>query len=72
MLIASYFFYKKSYLNYDRMIVCAASLFLASKIFNEYGMIKQFIDSYYQVVNLANGVETPPKLEAEVSFTLPN
>ncbi|CAI2376246.1 unnamed protein product [Moneuplotes crassus] len=60
MWLTSYFFYKKSYLNYDRFGICIAALFLCSKIFNEYIATKYYCESYYKIMFVHRGVIPKP------------
>lgn len=65
MWVASYFFYKKSYLNHDRYVIWIAAIFLSTKVFNEYQKIEHFWTGYHKVVNIGKGIIPPPPLDRE-------
>lgn len=63
MLISSYFFIKKDYLEYDRYLICTAALFMASKLNNEHKGIEFFVLSYFKLLNKIKGNDTNPPLQ---------
>ena len=67
MWVTSYFFYKKSYLKYDRFVIAIASIFLSTKVFNEYQSIEHFCKGYHKVVEMSKGITPARKLEDKVS-----
>jgi len=63
MLLTSFFYVKKDYLEYDRLQVWTAALFYASKLFNELRRIDYYILAYHKMLNKMEGIENPPPLE---------
>ncbi len=55
MLLTSFFFVQRSFLNYDRFKVGTASLFLASKMFNESIRIDHFIFAHHKAYSTVMG-----------------
>lgn len=59
MHLASAFFHRKSYVNYDRFVMLAGALLLASKLKDLNSRIRDFCSSFYQVVSKINRSSEP-------------
>lgn len=58
------FFLRKSYLNFDRSLVCCASIFIACKVLYEKVNVNHLCIKYWNTKNKGNGVP-PPITEEE-------
>lgn len=59
MHLANYFFHRKSYVNYDRFVMLAGAVLLASKLKDLNSRIRDFCSSFYNVISKVNCSNEP-------------